>query len=264
MKPRAVFFDMDDTLLDTSGGVDASWQAVAAEFAPKLGCEPEPLRAAIRKQLMEFWSNESAVEKEWRTRLHEARRHNVELALQAQSLDPSFAQAISQTYWTQQHSRMHLFADAVETLECLRNAGFKLGLITNGPTDMQREKIARFQLEHYFKVIVIEGEFGHGKPSPKVFRHALKSVGHAPREAWHVGDNLYADVAGAQAVGLHAAWIHRDRLELKDDAAAVPDRVLAHLSELRDALLDGPAEPRADDSPPKALAGSPRGSGTNG
>jgi putative hydrolase of the HAD superfamily len=264
VKPRAVFFDMDDTLLDTSGGVDASWQAVAAEFAPRLGCEPEPLRAAIRKQLMEFWSNESAVEKEWRTRLHEARKHNVKLALRAQGLDVSFAQTISETYWDQQRSRMQLFGDAVETLECLRDGGFQLGLITNGPTDMQREKIARFQLEHYFQVIVIEGEFGHGKPSPKVFRHALKSVGRGAHEAWHVGDNLYADVAGAQAVGLHAAWIHRDRLELKDDAAAVPDRVLAHLPELCDALLDESAETGADDSLTEAPAGSPRGSGSNG
>jgi putative hydrolase of the HAD superfamily len=238
VKPRAVFFDLDDTLLDTSGGVDASWQATAAEFAPQLGCEAEPLRAAIRKQLMEFWSNESAVEKEWRTRLHEARRHNVDLALRGEGLDPGMAEEISQAYWIQQHSRMQLFADALETLESLGGAGFQLGLITNGPSDMQREKIARFKLEQYFQVIVIEGEFGYGKPSPRVFRHALKAVGRRAHEAWHVGDNLYADVAGAQAAGLHAAWIHRDRLELKDDAAAVPDRVVAHLTELREALLE--------------------------
>lgn len=229
---------MDDTLLDTSGGVEASWRAVAAEFAPRLGCEPEPLRAAIRKQLMEFWSNESAVEKQWRTRLHEARKHNVELALRGQGLDSALAQTISECYWTQQHSRMQLFSDALETLECLGAAGFRLGLITNGPAEMQREKIARFALERHFEVIVIEGEFGHGKPSPKVFQHALESVGHGAHEAWHVGDNLYADVAGAQAVGLHAAWIHRDRLELKEEAAVVPDRVVAHLPELCAALLD--------------------------
>jgi putative hydrolase of the HAD superfamily len=236
VKPGAVFFDMDDTLLDTSGGVDASWRAVAEEFAARLGCEAEPLRVAIRKQMMEFWSNEAAVEKEWRTRLHDARRYNVELALRAQGLNIALASEISERYWAEQRSRMQLFTDAVETLECLSDAGFRLGLITNGPADMQREKIGRFELERYFEVIVIEGEFGHGKPSPLVFQHALDSVGHVAQQAWHVGDNLYADVAGAQAVGLHATWIHRDRLEMKE--GAVPDRVVAHLPELCAALLE--------------------------
>jgi putative hydrolase of the HAD superfamily len=101
---------------------------------------------------------------------------------------------------------------------------------------MQRWKLNRFGLEPYFDVLVIEGEFGAGKPSPKVFEHALTVVGAGKNEAWHVGDNLYADIAGAQAAGIHATWIHRDRLELGDSPKAIPDRVIAHLPELRAAL----------------------------
>lgn len=238
MKPRAVFFDMDDTLLDTSGGVELSWETVCREFAPTLGCEWQPLHEAIKRQMVSFWSNEAAVEQEWRTRLHEARAYNLGAALRAEGLDHAHAQVMSERYWAEQSSRMVLFQDAIETLDCLRDAGFRLGLITNGPAEMQRWKVGQFALEPYFDVLVIEGEFGHGKPHRRVFEHALETVGFAPNEAWHVGDNLYADVAGAQAVGLHAAWIHRDRLELKPDGATTPDRVIAHLPELCEALLD--------------------------
>ena len=84
--PRAVFFDMDDTLLDTSGGVQESWGAVAATFAPELGCEPATLQSAIREQMMAFWKDEAAVE-HWRTRLHDARTHNIEQALIGLSLN---------------------------------------------------------------------------------------------------------------------------------------------------------------------------------
>ena len=84
--------------------------------------------------------------------------------------------------------------------------------------------------------MVIEGEFGHGKPSPRIFAHALSAVGLEPHEAWHVGDNLYADIAGARAAGIHAAWIHRDRLKMGESPKAIPDRVIAHLDELRSAL----------------------------
>jgi FMN phosphatase YigB (HAD superfamily) len=54
-----------------------------------------------------------------------------------------------------------------------------------------------------------------------------------------VGDNLYADIGGAQAVGIHGVWIHRDRLELHEGAPAVPDRVIGHLADLREALEEG-------------------------
>lgn len=226
---------MDDTLLDTSGGVEESWRLTCESFAGELGCEWDDLHRAIRAQMMSFWKDEAAVE-HWRTRLHEARAHNVELALTAKQLDISRAKLIADRYWDEQRSRFKLFGDAVATLDLLRTEGFRIGLITNGPQEMQREKIARFELEKHFDVIVIEGEFGHGKPHPEVFRHAMQTVGSKPEASWHVGDNLYADIGGAQSAGIHAAWIHRDRLELKDDAPCTPDRVIAHLPELLEAL----------------------------
>ena len=242
MTPRAIFFDLDDTLLDTSGGVQAAWRSTCAAFAPELGIEPDRLESAIREQLISFWKDEAAVE-HWRTRLHDARRHNVALALQRLQLDPAAAPHLADRYWDEQAARMRLFDDSLETLSRLREAGFRLGLLTNGPAEMQRWKLSRFPIAEHFDVIVIEGEFGHGKPHPRVFEHALEQVGARPAEAWHVGDNLYADIGGARRAGLHATWIHRDRLELTDDAPAIPDRVIAHLAELRAALDLEPAAP---------------------
>jgi putative hydrolase of the HAD superfamily len=69
-----------------------------------------------------------------------------------------------------------------------------------------------------------------------VFEHALAVVGAQPHEAWHIGDNLYADIRGAQQAGIHAAWIHRDRLTIGEDAPAKPDRIVGHLDEVRAAL----------------------------
>ncbi|GIW17989.1 MAG: hypothetical protein KatS3mg064_1146 [Tepidiforma sp.] len=235
MTPRAIFFDLDDTLLDTSGGVQEAWQSTCAAFAPELGIEPGSLQQAIRDQLISFWKDEAAVE-HWRTRLHDARRHNVALALERLGLDPAAAPRLADRYWDEQAARMRLFDDSLETLQRLRAAGFRLALLTNGPAEMQRWKLSRFPIEEHFDVIVIEGEFGRGKPDPAVFAHALERTGARPEEAWHIGDNLYADIGGARRAGIHAAWIHRDRLELGDDAPALPDRVLAHLADLREPL----------------------------
>lgn len=235
MPVRAIFFDMDDTLLDTSAGVEASWELACREASPQIGCEWRELRDAIIAEMTHFWRDEAAAE-HWRTKLVEAREHVIDLTLAARGWNPGMTKAISDRYGVERETRLELFADAVETLETLRRKGYKLGLLTNGPADMQRGKVTRFALEQYFDVVVIEGEFGRGKPHREVFEHALASVGMAPEEAWHVGDNLYADIGGAKAVGLHATWIHRDRLELRDDSMPVPDRVIGHLPELREAL----------------------------
>lgn len=235
--PRAIFFDMDDTLLDGVKAMNAAWGAICGDVAQRLGADPEALRKAIRHQGGIFWKDEAAVG-HWRLDLEGARALVVANALTAEGLDPSGALQIAADYGRLHREYLQPFDDAFATLEAVRAAGLHIGLITNGPRALQRDKIDRFGIEKHMDVIVIEGEFGRGKPDPAVFQHALRTVGVQPAEAWHIGDNLYADVGGAQSVGIHGVWIHRDRLERREDAAAVPDRVIAHLTELP-ALLAG-------------------------
>ena len=233
MPPRAVFFDMDDTLLDGHAAMEASWALVCGEAGQALSVEPTTLREAIRREAMSFWHDESKVE-HWRTRLDEARALLIRNALEAEGLDTARADQIPRDYAARHREHLHLFDDALETLEGLRAAGYKLALLTNGPATMQRDKVTRFDLERHFDVVVIEGEFGKGKPHPDVFRHALTVTGVEAHEAWHIGDNLYADIGGAKSVGMSAAWIHRERLQLDERALHAPDLSIAHLHELRE------------------------------
>lgn len=229
--PRALFFDMDDTLLDSRSGSRDTWNQLCAEYAPLIGCEAETLRTATLKAAADFWKDEAAVEKLWRTNLTAARALCAKAAFEAEGWDVMHAEPLAHRYDEIMWQHLAAFDDAHTVLDGLRSRGYKLGLITNGPQWMQRRKISTFELERYFDVIVIEGEFGHGKPHAAVFEHALKVTGVAPAEAWHTGDNQYADIGGAQRAGIHAVWIHRDRMEL-DAAHPVPDRAIAKLDEL--------------------------------
>jgi putative hydrolase of the HAD superfamily len=233
MGRQAVFFDMDDTLLDGYAAMEAAWALVCGEAGHALGVEPAQLRDAIRREAMTFWRDESAVE-HWRVRLDDARTLVIRNALETEGLDHSRAEQISQDYAARHRDHLRLFDDAIETLELIRDAGYALGLITNGPAPMQRDKVTRFDLERHFDVVVIEGEFGKGKPHAEVFRHALETVRADAEQTWHIGDNLYADVGGAKNAGLRAAWIHRERLEAREDVPVKPDLSIAHLQELRD------------------------------
>lgn len=236
MLPRTVFFDMDDTLLDGVSAWAVAWEIVCRDFAPRINCEADALREAIRQRASEFWNDEAAVG-HWRVNLLGARELIVREALERQGWDTSLALDIAYEYEERHAANLFPFDDVVDTLQSLRTAGYRLGIITNGHGIPQRAKIERHDLTRHVDVIVIEGEFGKGKPEREVFEHALAATGTKPHEAWHIGDNLYADVGGAKAAGIYAVWIHRERLELREDIAVKPDRVIAHLRELRDELL---------------------------
>ena len=239
-RPRAVLFDLDDTLLDWRTAVDVSWETVCAEAAPRLGADAAALRHAIQREGQRFWADEAAVAG-YRVRPFDSRREIVRAALRAEGLDEVPAGEIARRSMAELRERIVPFPDALDTLDALRAGGYRLALVTNGSADTQRAKIERWGLETRFAAIVVEGEFGRGKPDPAVFAHALEGVGAAPHEAWMVGDNLYADIGGARAAGIHGVWIHRDRLPFPDDPPARPDRRIGQLAELRAALEAAPA-----------------------
>ena len=233
--PKAILFDLDDTLLDMVSAMQSSWQEVCADLAPRLGCDAATLRETIRRESAIFWADEKAVAG-FRVKPLESRTIVVRLSLLSMGLDDSGAEDIARRSLRGYLDRLAPFDDSLETLESLRSQGYRLGMVTNGSSDTQREKIGRWKLEPYFDEIVIESEFGRGKPDPGVFRQALAGTGAAPGEAWMVGDNLYADIGGARGAGIHSVWIHRERLQFPDDPPAHPHRRIGHFDELHAAL----------------------------
>jgi putative hydrolase of the HAD superfamily len=127
---------------------------------------------------------------------------------------------------------MALYPGAIETLETLRDRGVAMALVTNGAAESQRQTIERFGIARYFQCIVIEGEFGCGKPDERVFHHALSSVTCEPQHAWFVGDNLEADIAVPRRLGMHTVWVDEAGSGVPDAAPATPHRIIRAISEL--------------------------------
>jgi putative hydrolase of the HAD superfamily len=103
--------------------------------------------------------------------------------------------------------QFELFPGAAALLGELRADGYLLGLLTNGPPDLQRAKIRATGIEDAFDAVAISGEVGVGKPNPDVFRFVLAGLGVDASEAVMVGDNPKRDIGGGQAVGMRAIRI---------------------------------------------------------
>jgi putative hydrolase of the HAD superfamily len=120
----------------------------------------------------------------------------------------------------------------LQTLERLRGDGFRMGLVSNLtllPT-LIREDIERMGLAAYLDAMIFSSEVGVRKPDPRIFREALDRLKADPAETVFVGDRLYDDVGGAQAVGMRAVLTRQFRQE--DDPAYHPDAVIDHIREL--------------------------------
>lgn len=232
----ALFFDLDDTLINYSGGIATCWAEACAAATGPAGLDLGALLEAIEDVRQTFWADPD------RNRLERVDMLGAWTKMAAQALTrcgaarDGLAGRIAEDFAARRRAVMHLYPDARPTLERLQERGVPLALLTNGDARMQRDKLERFDLARFFDVIVIEGEFGAGKPDPAVYRHALDALGAVPARTWMIGDNLEWDIAGAQRMGLRAAWIDRAGRGLPVPSPARPDRVLRGLHE----LVDGP------------------------
>ena len=107
-----------------------------------------------------------------------------------------------------------------------------MALVTNGDKSQQRRKIERYDLARYFDAILIEGEFGAGKPEEIVYRHVLERLGVPAREAWMVGDNIEWDVAAPQRLGLRGVWVDREGTGLAAAGDVRPHRIIREFPEI--------------------------------
>jgi putative hydrolase of the HAD superfamily len=230
--PSVLLLDLDDTILDDSGARDRCWHEACAEAARRRpSLDVERLRAEIERVREEFWSD-PARHAQWRVRLADAYGEIVAEALAAAGADDrELGLELGALHHELRKAAIEPLAGSIETLHELRSRGVTLGLITNGGSEGQREKIERFALAAHFAYIGIEGEVGHGKPHRRAYETALDALGADPADCWMVGDNLEWDVAGAQAVGIRGIWLDKAGTGLPP-GDVVPDRIIRSIAEL--------------------------------
>lgn len=144
--------------------------------------------------------------------------------------------AVSQARWQPE-------ADAIPTLEILRQQGYRLGLISNASDDADVQTLVdKARLRPYFEVILSSAAQGIRKPNPLIFHTVLDRLGVPPGLAVMVGDSLGADILGAHNAGMRAIWITR-RADTSANRAhedtIQPDGIISTLSELPALLSDG-------------------------
>ncbi|MFQ5878657.1 MAG: HAD family hydrolase [Dehalococcoidia bacterium] len=223
----AIFFDLDDTLCDYSGSVEAAFAAVFPVAAARHAClDYDRLRRDFDLVLERAIAHMGGVWAQGYTREDRFREALAEGGVD----DPDLAALMATAYSWERLYHLQPFDDALPTLDALRPR-YPLGLITNGPGTEQRAALQRLGMDDYFQVVVISGELRVYKPQQEIFQRALERMGCGAAEAVYVGNDPRLDVAGAKGVGMGAAWLNRNGGTLPADIPQ-PDLEIASLREL--------------------------------
>ena len=257
----ALLFDLDDTLISDEHAAEAAFRATAEHGACSRELDAAALAQAAREHAQGLWRATpvydycraiqiSSWEALWcrfegedpriawlRAWSPEYRRETWRLALARQGIDDdALAFELGERYGNERRLLHETFADVAEALDGLA-VDHALGLVTNGASCLQREKLAASGLAGRFAAVVVSGEVGVGKPDPAIFAHALEALGADAADAVMVGNSLAHDVAGARAAGMRAVWVNRFGHERPADDALVE---VHDLLDLRGALAMPP------------------------
>jgi putative hydrolase of the HAD superfamily len=126
------------------------------------------------------------------------------------------------------------FPDTFETLERLRAAGYRLGLISNFFDDgwIQRT-IDNSSLRPWFWPTLTSAGLRLRKPHPDIFHTVLDEWDVLPQRVVMVGDTPSQDIVGAQSVGMRAVLVTMVKSPHDgNDPSIVPDATIGHLGEL--------------------------------
>lgn len=218
MKHKAVFFDLDNTLVNRKEAFAIYTDRFIDQFVYFAN---EEQRKEVADYIIQADQSGYRNKEELYAEIHRT--------LPLQDSSTTVEQLMS--FWFAQFFQCTvLMQGAKETLKEIKEKGIKLGMITNGSSHSQNSKIDQAKLRDYFDVILISDEVNIKKPDKKIFQMALDKLGVPAELSWYVGDHPRNDIQGGHLAGMNTMWLQG--FSNWEEGLPQPDVTLRHLSEI--------------------------------
>ncbi|MEZ5290599.1 MAG: HAD family hydrolase [Vicinamibacterales bacterium] len=211
-EPRAVLFDLDDTLYAHERFILSGFRAVAAHVATT---SPLTAGAALEVLLDAFQA---------------ARGQELQALAGRAGLGAAAVPGLVDLMRT--HVPDLALPELTRSVLCALAPGWRLGIVTNGRPDIQARKVRALGLGALVSTVVYATEHGtgQGKPDRAPFHEACRRLGVAREAAIFVGDDPVCDIAGAREAGLRTIWLPARAVPTGDRTAGLADIVVASLA----------------------------------
>ncbi|WLR49787.1 HAD family hydrolase [Bacillus tianshenii] len=237
---KCICFDLDNTLCDYEQAFEDGMIACFNEFAEKeWQCEKLPSPSEwfpVYKSLCDgYWhkvEDETFSKKEYQRRrlIDSLKKFDVHISIESADRFQAHFYELVVHYVT-------LYPGVDLLLSELRENEIKLGIISNGKKETQREKISRLGLQRWFSEsdIFISDEVAAAKPEPSIFQYAERELKAQQDRKLYVGDSWDLDVLGALNAGWEALYVNT-RKEMKP-SSSLPLAVCETIKEAMNVIL---------------------------
>lgn len=205
--PRAVLFDLDDTLFDHARATRVALAAVQEADAALIHWSLDELDRRHRVML-EAWHQEVLAGRTTIARARVSRFAELVRAAGGEDADDR-APILAARYRSAYETAWYTVTGAVPFVQAVVGRGLHVAVVTNNVLAEQQVKLARCGLTELVDALVTSEEVGSQKPDPAIFRAALTRLGVSASEAVMVGDAWATDIEGARRAGLRAIWLNR-------------------------------------------------------
>ncbi len=191
-----IFFDLDHTLWDFEKNSALTFKKILTHNNIEVGIE-EFLSIYVPINL-EYWK----LYREEKITKSELRYQRLKITFDTLNFDISdnLINMLSEEYIEYLSSYNHVFPHTFEILDYLKPK-YKLHIITNGFQEIQDKKLKNAKLYNYFNQVINSEMAGVKKPNPYIFELALDMANTKSEHSVMIGDNIEADILGAQALG---------------------------------------------------------------
>ncbi len=211
--PKAVFFDLDGTLIDSLPDIDAAINKAALSMG----------LAAPSHAKVQAWIGNGAgalVERVLADSIH--------IPAQRDPRYEALLEGYMQAYGELEHAYSHIYAGVESLLSYWQQQGVKLAVITNKATRFTPSILEHFGILHYFDEVYCGDTFAEKKPHPMPLLKACEAFSIEPSQALMVGDSRN-DVGAAQNAGVACLAVRGGYNHGEDIALAKPTWIVDNL-----------------------------------
>ncbi|MCM8831835.1 MAG: HAD-IA family hydrolase [Candidatus Omnitrophica bacterium] len=184
---KAILFDLDDTLYDEMLFVKGGFKAVSSYLSKNSKIDQDRIYQLLLNVLEKY-----------------GRGHTFDIALKSLGLyTKDLISKLVEIYRTHKPNIV-LYSESRWVLYTLKKQNYKLGLITDGDINVQRNKVEALKIKKFFDCIVFSDEYGikNQKPSPFPYQKAMQKLEVISKETIYIGDNPFKDFVNAKKLGI--------------------------------------------------------------
>jgi putative hydrolase of the HAD superfamily len=210
---KAVLFDFDETLQDRTEAFEHYMDTFLDTFRPNL---TEEEREACKEDMRITGKGGYVNRVEWCSLLIDMWGWK----------DAPPAEELAQHYDVTFGDHNVIFKNSAPVMKELKDRGYIVGVVTNGPSYLQNHKMDTSGLRQFCDIVVVSGDVGVHKPDPELLIYTARQLNLKCEECIYVGDHPINDIkcaleAGMKPIRMNYGWFKNQ--DLRPDVPVIED-----------------------------------------